>query len=66
MKKNTVIYYCNVDIYKINETSVNKFVSEKVVNIEDVIELDQRVREFAHSLLSSINFYLYHNRLPEP
>jgi len=34
------------EIFKINETSVNKFVSEKVENIEDVISLDQKVREF--------------------
>jgi len=35
------------EIFKINETSVNKFVSEKVVNIEDVILLDKKVRVFA-------------------
>lgn len=42
------------DIYKINETSVNKFVSEEVSSIDDVIDLDKRVREFTRSLL--INF----------
>ena len=40
------------DIFKINETSVNKFVSEKVRNINEVIALDTRVREFARSLLT--------------
>lgn len=39
------------DIYKINETSVNKFVSEEVTSIDDVINLDGRVREFTTSLL---------------
>ena len=42
------------DIYKINETSVSKFVSEKVSNINEVISLDNRVREFAHKLV--VNF----------
>jgi 1-deoxy-D-xylulose-5-phosphate reductoisomerase len=41
------------DIVKINETSVNKFVSEKVETIEDVISLDQLVRQFAQSLLEN-------------
>lgn len=40
------------DIYKINETSVNKFVSEEVTSIDDVIDLDKRVREFTMSLLT--------------
>jgi len=35
------------EIFKINETSVNKFVSEKVANIDDVMSLDERVRTFA-------------------
>jgi 1-deoxy-D-xylulose-5-phosphate reductoisomerase len=39
-------------IAKINETSVKKFVSEKVTSIVEVVELDSRVREFAKSLLS--------------
>jgi 1-deoxy-D-xylulose-5-phosphate reductoisomerase len=39
------------DIYKINETSVNKFVSEQVSNINEVISLDTRAREFAQQLL---------------
>ncbi len=41
------------DIYKINETSVKKFVSEQVSNINEVISLDKRVREFANSILSN-------------
>jgi 1-deoxy-D-xylulose-5-phosphate reductoisomerase len=41
------------DIFKINETSVKKFVSEKVSNINEVISLDKRVREFAQSYLSN-------------
>ncbi len=40
------------DIYKINETSVNKFVSERVEKIEDVLELDEKVRVFAAQLLN--------------
>lgn len=40
------------DIYKINETSVKKFVSQSVANIDDVIALDQTVRIFARSLLT--------------
>ena len=40
------------DIFKINETSVNKFVSEKTGSIEEVVALDSKVREFAVSLLS--------------
>jgi 1-deoxy-D-xylulose-5-phosphate reductoisomerase len=39
------------DIYKINETSVKKFVSEQVSNINEVISLDTRAREFAQKLL---------------
>ncbi|MBU2925685.1 1-deoxy-D-xylulose-5-phosphate reductoisomerase [Colwellia sp. 1_MG-2023] len=39
------------DIYKINETSVKKFVSEQVSNINEVISLDIRAREFAQQLL---------------
>lgn len=40
------------DIYKINETSVKKFVSEQVSNINEVISLDTRTREFAQQLLT--------------
>ncbi|MDO7083277.1 1-deoxy-D-xylulose-5-phosphate reductoisomerase [Pseudocolwellia sp. AS88] len=40
------------DIYKINETSVNKFVSEDVTSIDDVMNLDNRVREFTRNLLT--------------
>ena len=39
------------DIYKINETSVKKFVSEQVSNINEVISLDIRARKFAEQLL---------------
>lgn len=39
------------DIYKINETSVKKFVSEQVSNINEVISLDKRTREFACLIL---------------
>ena len=40
------------EIYKINETSVKKFVSEQVSNINEVISLDTRAREFAQKLLA--------------
>ncbi len=39
------------EIVKINETSMNKFVSEEVICIEDVINLDQSVRAFASLLV---------------
>ena len=39
------------DIFKINETSMNKFVSEEVTSIDDVIALDKRVRNFSLSLI---------------
>ncbi|MGB0937174.1 MAG: 1-deoxy-D-xylulose-5-phosphate reductoisomerase [Colwellia sp.] len=39
------------DIYKINETSVKKFVLEKVTSIEEVIALDTRVRLYAKQYL---------------
>lgn len=42
------------DIYKINETSVKKFVSEQVSNINEVISLDTRAREFAQQLLVTV------------
>ena len=45
------------DIYKINETSVNKFVSQEVKDIDDVVALDQKARDFAHSLLSAEGFF---------
>jgi 1-deoxy-D-xylulose-5-phosphate reductoisomerase len=41
------------DIFKINETSVKKFVSERVDNIEQVISLDKRAREYATGLIIS-------------
>jgi len=40
------------DIFKINETSVKKFVSQQVDNINEVITLDQEVRTFAQTLLA--------------
>ena len=39
------------DIFKINETSMREFVSEEVSNINEVISLDTRAREFALSIL---------------
>jgi 1-deoxy-D-xylulose-5-phosphate reductoisomerase len=42
------------EIVKINETSVNKFVSESIVTIEDVIALDQNVRNFANMLVAQL------------
>jgi len=39
------------EISKINETSMNKFVSEEVISIDDVIDLDKRSRKFARSLV---------------
>lgn len=41
------------EIFKINETSVNKFVSEEVKSIDEVVALDQRVREYSLSLLEN-------------
>ncbi|MDX2369331.1 MAG: 1-deoxy-D-xylulose-5-phosphate reductoisomerase [Colwellia sp.] len=43
------------DIYKINETSVRKFVSEQVSNINEVISLDARAREFALSIVANFS-----------
>ncbi|WP_114326382.1 1-deoxy-D-xylulose-5-phosphate reductoisomerase [Candidatus Colwellia aromaticivorans] len=43
------------DIYKINETSVMKFVSEQVCNIKEVISLDARAREFALSIVDKFS-----------
>jgi 1-deoxy-D-xylulose-5-phosphate reductoisomerase len=40
------------DIAKINETSMNKFVSEEVTTIEAVLNLDARTRSFAQSLIT--------------
>ena len=45
------------EIAKINETSMNKFVSEKVVSIDDVIDLDKRARVYANSLINPTEFY---------
>ena len=42
------------DIFKINETSVKKFVSEQVSNINEVISLDGRAREFAQLTLENL------------
>ena len=43
------------DIFKINETSVNKFVSQQVDNINEVIALDQQVRRFTEKLLAEFD-----------
>ncbi len=43
------------DIYKINETSVKKFVSQKVDNINEVIALDKQARSFARRLLADFS-----------
>ena len=43
------------DIYKINETSVKKFVSQKVDNINEVIALDKQARSFAQRLLADFS-----------
>ncbi|MBU2869895.1 1-deoxy-D-xylulose-5-phosphate reductoisomerase [Colwellia sp. E2M01] len=40
------------DIFKINETSVKKFVSQEVENINDAIVLDKQVRIYAQTLLA--------------
>jgi len=45
------------DIFKINETSVNKFVLTQVDNINEVITLDQEARLFAQSLLSDFSSF---------
>jgi 1-deoxy-D-xylulose-5-phosphate reductoisomerase len=45
------------DIYKINETSVNKFVLTQVDNINEVIALDQEARLFAQSLLTGFSVH---------
>ena len=43
-------------IHKINETSMNNFVSEEVTCINDVVSLDKKVRVFTTSLINnSIN-----------
>ncbi|QOL24602.1 1-deoxy-D-xylulose-5-phosphate reductoisomerase [Thalassotalea sp. LPB0316] len=39
------------DIFKINETSVKKFVLEQVTSIEEVVHLDSRVRQFATTIV---------------
>jgi len=43
------------DIAKINETSVKKFVYEKVESIDDVLDIDNRAREFAKSLVLAVD-----------
>ena len=43
------------DIFKINETSVKKFVSQQVDNINEVITLDKNVRAFAQTLLADFS-----------
>jgi len=42
------------DIFKINETSVNKFVSEEVANIDEVLLLDESARSYAVSLIENM------------
>lgn len=42
------------DIFKINETSVKKFVLEQVITIDDVLDLDSRAREFAITTLKAM------------
>lgn len=44
------------EITKINETSMNKFVSEKVSSISDVVALDSKAREYAKSLVTAGRF----------
>jgi 1-deoxy-D-xylulose-5-phosphate reductoisomerase len=41
------------DIFKINETSVKKFVSQQVSNISEVMALDKQVRVFTQKLLAN-------------
>ena len=43
------------DIFKINETSVKKFVSQQVDNINEIITLDKEVRIFAQTLLADFS-----------
>jgi len=43
------------EIFKINETSVNKFVSQQVSNINEVIALDKTVRLFAQNALTDLS-----------
>ena len=43
------------DIYKINETSVNKFVLQQVDNINEVIDLDHQVRLYTLSLVENFD-----------
>ncbi|TPH13857.1 1-deoxy-D-xylulose-5-phosphate reductoisomerase [Litorilituus lipolyticus] len=43
------------DIFKINETSVKKFVSQHVGNINEVIALDKNVRNFAATLIEKFS-----------
>ncbi|GLX87067.1 1-deoxy-D-xylulose 5-phosphate reductoisomerase [Thalassotalea loyana] len=42
------------DIFKINETSVKKFVLEQVTSIDEVVDLDSRVRQFAITILKAM------------
>jgi len=50
------------DIFKINETSVNKFVSYQVNDISGVVELDQQARNFASSLLSDFEPDVFYDK----
>ena len=42
------------DIFKINETSVKKFVLKEVASIEDVMSLDAQVRVFAQQYIEDV------------
>ncbi len=42
------------DIYKINQNAVNYFSAEKVANIDEVIALDHKVREFSRADVDNI------------
>lgn len=42
------------DIYKVNESSVDKFVSERVDCIDDVMTLDGKAREFASAIVAEL------------
>ncbi|MCO4799388.1 MAG: 1-deoxy-D-xylulose-5-phosphate reductoisomerase [Colwelliaceae bacterium] len=42
------------DIFKINETSVNKFVSERVANIDEVLLLDKIARVHAQMIVDNM------------
>jgi 1-deoxy-D-xylulose-5-phosphate reductoisomerase len=49
------------DIYKINETSVKKFVSERVANIDEVLSLDKLARQYAQDIVRQMTNKKSHN-----